>query len=454
MNLRQIFLIAIFTMAGLMIFAGCSNTTAKNNPPSVNITSPVENASIGGEAHFNAEASDPDGQIKEILWSFGDGQTSKDLKTTHQYAKGGEYVVELAVTDNQGATAKDSIKVNVQVGPSAVATVSRVGSESSVGSQFISDEAPLPVAFSSQYSKPGAGSQLTRYHWDFGNGDVSEEPNPIYTFKALGEYTVTLTVTDNKGGTSLSEVLVRVIAYEPTDEQITLASGEAARYEIYSKNIRDLNTGPSMFYQYVVNINRKLTEEEIKFVLEDIIEKARQRPRVGRISVQLFDEIKREFMAPREYAHFLGVAVWDREEGKSFAINERYLDGKAISVLSHTIQEQVLFAGDPECGEICNNFRIGLIDIFVQEPEVCNEILVRSIREIAIWRLSASFDGYLVTIHPQNLSGPIAWAIGARQSGPPLDQLPVHLFSNPPKKWSDQKDKTLWLHLQKLPACK
>ncbi len=40
------------------------------------------------------------------------------------------------------------------------------------------------------------------YHWDFGDTHTSEEQNPIHTYTNAGNYTVTLTVTDNTSNTT------------------------------------------------------------------------------------------------------------------------------------------------------------------------------------------------------------------------------------------------------------
>jgi PKD repeat protein len=40
------------------------------------------------------------------------------------------------------------------------------------------------------------------YSWDFGNGDTSTEVNPKYSYKIHGNYTVTLTATDQRGNVS------------------------------------------------------------------------------------------------------------------------------------------------------------------------------------------------------------------------------------------------------------
>jgi len=41
------------------------------------------------------------------------------------------------------------------------------------------------------------------YYWDFGDGETSEEQNPSYEYTAAGNYTVTLTVTDDNDTTAI-----------------------------------------------------------------------------------------------------------------------------------------------------------------------------------------------------------------------------------------------------------
>jgi PKD repeat protein len=46
------------------------------------------------------------------------------------------------------------------------------------------------------------GYQPYDWHWDFGDTYTSEEQNPLHTYTSSGNYTVTLTVTDNNGNIS------------------------------------------------------------------------------------------------------------------------------------------------------------------------------------------------------------------------------------------------------------
>ena len=56
------------------------------------------------------------------------------------------------------------------------------------------------VSFDSSASSDPDGT-IASYAWDFGDGGSSTAANPSYTYTSSGTFHVTLTVTDNRGGT-------------------------------------------------------------------------------------------------------------------------------------------------------------------------------------------------------------------------------------------------------------
>ena len=54
------------------------------------------------------------------------------------------------------------------------------------------------ISMSSQGSNDPDGS-IASYSWNFGDGSSSTAANPSHTYSSVGNYTVTLTVTDNEG---------------------------------------------------------------------------------------------------------------------------------------------------------------------------------------------------------------------------------------------------------------
>lgn len=65
-----------------------------------------------------------------------------------------------------------------------------------------------------QFADQSTGPNIVTWLWDFGDGKTSNEQNPVHTYKSVGRYTVTLTVT-NGAGVSTSDTQVVVITEIP-----------------------------------------------------------------------------------------------------------------------------------------------------------------------------------------------------------------------------------------------
>jgi PKD repeat protein len=63
---------------------------------------------------------------------------------------------------------------------------------------------PLKVQFTASVEEEDGGPW--KFSWDFGDGASSTEQNPTHTYAKIGEYTATLTVTDQKGNKGTDEI--------------------------------------------------------------------------------------------------------------------------------------------------------------------------------------------------------------------------------------------------------
>lgn len=63
---------------------------------------------------------------------------------------------------------------------------------------------PLKVQFTASVEEE-TGGPFT-FAWDFGDGGKSTEQNPVHTYDKVGEYTATLTVTNQKGNKGTDEI--------------------------------------------------------------------------------------------------------------------------------------------------------------------------------------------------------------------------------------------------------
>jgi PKD repeat protein len=63
---------------------------------------------------------------------------------------------------------------------------------------------PLKVQFTASVEEESGGP--FKFSWDFGDGAKSTDQNPVHTYEKVGEYTATLTVTDQKGNKGSDEI--------------------------------------------------------------------------------------------------------------------------------------------------------------------------------------------------------------------------------------------------------
>ncbi|GAI19291.1 unnamed protein product, partial [marine sediment metagenome] len=155
-------------------------------PPIADAKGPYDGIE-GDPLTFDGSASyDPDGYISIYFWEFGDEETSDEENPTYEYAQEGSYPITLTVTDDHGETHSDSTTAEIaDTEPVAAFTALP-----------LSGPEPLTVAFTST-SESYDG---ITYLWDFGDESApSTEQSPTHVYAQGGDYTVTLTVTEDDG---------------------------------------------------------------------------------------------------------------------------------------------------------------------------------------------------------------------------------------------------------------
>ncbi|MBD0331089.1 MAG: PKD domain-containing protein [Chitinophagaceae bacterium] len=126
------------------------------------------------------------------LWDFGNGNTSTKQNPSATYFNLGTYTVSLTVTNASGSnTTTKTAYITVFAEPVADFSVNKQTGCSPANIQF-TDESKTP-----------AGTKITNWKWDFGDGNTSALQNPLYSYRTPGVYTVTLTITNDKGCTKL-----------------------------------------------------------------------------------------------------------------------------------------------------------------------------------------------------------------------------------------------------------
>jgi len=140
------------------------------------------------------------GNFTDVVWDFGDGNTSTQLNPYHIYAFSGTYTVTLSVFNNL-SQCYDIITYSVTVGNQGPCDAEILFFVGGTGLDF-------------QFYNVSTGA-FTQSHWDFGDGTTSTQMDPVHTFSGPGVYVVTLTISDPLTGCSDSAALIITIPNMP-----------------------------------------------------------------------------------------------------------------------------------------------------------------------------------------------------------------------------------------------
>ncbi len=182
-------------------------------------------------------------------WKFGDGNNSNLIEPmSHHYASWGNFIITLIASSSY---CTDSVNQTIQIIP----PTPKAHYEPSYASGCL----PLTVSFTNQ------SLYATQYLWQFGDGNISSEINPVYTYSTDGSYIVTLTATGPGGQDTYNagsiDVFANAAAYftvSPTvvfipEEPIqcgNLSQHANSYFWNFGDGLTSTETNPTHYYQH------------------------------------------------------------------------------------------------------------------------------------------------------------------------------------------------------------
>lgn len=172
--------------------AGCKDSTRITNyievTPGPEITF-TTNQSTGCQLPFNVIFTNTTPNTQTCTWDFGDGTSATGNTVNHAYQDYGAYTVGVSVTDNVGCSSQIIDSAYIHVLKTMAYSVANIQKGC----------APLSISF---WDTSFTTSPITQWTWDFGDGSpLSNEPTPTHIYQDTGQYTVTLTITNQEGCT-------------------------------------------------------------------------------------------------------------------------------------------------------------------------------------------------------------------------------------------------------------
>ena len=227
-----------------------------SDPPSIpQIKSGVTKGEKNTLYRYSIVAEDPDSDNVYYLIDWGDGNISQWLGpfksgeeciASHSWNKSGKYEVKAKAKDSKGMESKWSNILEVEIVP--------------FKAKFTYSPEELFVNKKINFYDKSTFYNISaiKWRWDFGDGNISYEQNPIHVYTKPGEYYVTLTIEDKNGNADSCTIRIKienpppnwVLIFSVTILIFTLVIGSAfaiikakerkRRFEMEKKEIVDL----------------------------------------------------------------------------------------------------------------------------------------------------------------------------------------------------------------------
>lgn len=180
------------------------NIAQTNLPPQAIITSSNTSGIAPLVVTFDGSNSyDSDGSISHYEWTFPGGEKSYQPLTSYTFNTSGIHTVILKVTDNIGATNETSININVS------SEVVNAPPQASITVNSTTGNVNDTLYFDGSNSTDSDGI-IVSYEWTFPGNVKSYSAISSFNFSVAGTQKVYLIVTDDKGASNQTEIIITI----------------------------------------------------------------------------------------------------------------------------------------------------------------------------------------------------------------------------------------------------
>ncbi len=152
---------------------------------------------FGNSVQFSDLSSTIEGSITGWSWDFGDpgspNNSSNTQNPAHTFSAPGNYMVSLTTFAHGSNTISKQVTIH----------------ENPISSFSASSPCEGGITVFSDNSQKGDGN-IVSWQWNFGDGTISDIPNPNHTYSASGNYNTSLVVVDSYGCTDTEVKLNQV----------------------------------------------------------------------------------------------------------------------------------------------------------------------------------------------------------------------------------------------------
>jgi hypothetical protein len=253
-------------------------TPTGNQPPKItSLTAEATTLLLNTETKITCNVSEPDGDVLTYKWEANGGDITGTLNNIAVWQAPnftGKFIVKVTVSDKDGADYK-SLELSVLANRPPV-----ISSLTAVPARLQRGETSTITCLASD--PDGDVLTATSYTWTISGGTLTGT-GPAVTWKApdsLGNFTVSVTVNDGKGGTTESICTIVVATPEVTVILTPLASESGSIYYgdgiISSFRIGDnaKNVGVRPYFSYDITglVGATIKEAKLSFTVKEIVD--------------------------------------------------------------------------------------------------------------------------------------------------------------------------------------